>query len=343
MPVIDQVIQDAYAIYNSDCMEVLPTLESESVGLSVYSPPFPELYQYSDDPRDMSNCTHYREAVEQYKYVVAEIARLLMPGRLTAVHCTDLKHGQIRQRDFPGDIIRVHEEAGLDYFCRIAVWKDPWEFARRTRMTTLMHKTIVEDSSRSRVAPADYIVIFRKPGDNPQPITHPEGFREYAGATPIPAELAREYGNYRGDPRGNRMSHWIYRQYASPVWMDIRRGRLLPYKPARETIEEKHVCPLQLDVIDRCLALWSNRGDVVLTPFMGVGSEVYESVRMGRKAIGMELKSTYFRQAVENMRTCSERGIENDIDTGIEVPDDPDAETDAEPVADAPDAAEVES
>lgn len=314
MPVIDQLITDRYAIYNADCMEVLPTLPRESVGLAVYSPPFPELYQYSDDPRDMSNCTHYEEAVEQYGYVVREVARLLMPGRITAVHCTDLKRDQIRQRDYPGDIIRLHDAAGMDYFCRIAVWKDPWEFARRTRMTTLMHKTIVEDSSRSRVAPADYIVVFRKRGTNPEPITHPEGFREYAGARGIPAELLKEFTTYHGDPRANRMSHWIYRQYASPVWMDIRRGRLLPYREARENPEEKHVCPLQLDVIDRCISLWSNAGDVVLTPFMGVGSEAYEAVRMARKAIGIELKQTYYRQARVNLEKCVEFKLEAPIE-----------------------------
>lgn len=298
MPVIDQLITDAYAIYNSDCMEVLPTLPRDSVGLAIYSPPFPELYQYSDDPRDMSNCTKYAEAVEQYRYVVREIARLLWPGRLACVHCTDLKRGQIQQRDFPGDVIRVHEDAGFDYFCRVAIWKDPWEFARRTRMTTLMHKTVVQDSSRSRIAPADYLVIFRKKGTNPQPITHEKGFTEYAGGRPMPREVADLHNS---DQRKNGFSHWIYRQYASPVWMDIRRGRLMPYREARENDEEKHVCPLQLDVIDRCLAMWSNPGDTVLSPFMGVGSEIYEAVRTGRKGIGMELKPTYYRQAVANL------------------------------------------
>lgn len=310
MPVIDQLATDRYAVYNADCMEVLPGLPSESVGFAVYSPPFPELYQYSDDPRDMSNCTHYQEAVDQYGFVVREISRLLMPGRLTAVHCTDLKRDQIKQRDYPGDIIRVHEAVGLDYFCRITIWKDPWEFARRTRMTSLMHKTVVEDSSRSRVAPADYLCVFRKRGENPQPIMHPDGFREYAGAKAIPAQLA-EFANYKGDQRKNSLSHWIYRQYASPVWMDIRRGRLLPYREAREDPEEKHVCPLQLDVIDRCLDMWSNRGDTVLTPFMGVGSEVYEAVRMGRRGIGAELKATYYRQAAHNLEGVEERQLES--------------------------------
>lgn len=321
MPVIDQLITERYAIYNADCMEVLPTLQKESIGLAVYSPPFPELYQYSDDPRDMSNCTHYEEAVEQYGFVVREIARLLLPGRLTCVHCTDLKRDQIRQRDYPGDIIRLHDAAGLDYFCWITIWKDPWEFARRTRMTTLMHKTIVEDSSRSRVAPEDYFLVFRKRGTNPQPITHADGFREYAGGTPIPAELVREFSNYHGDPRANRLSHWIYRQYASPVWMDIRRGRLMPYKAAREHDEEKHVCPLQLDAIDRCLSMWSNPGDAVLSPFMGVGSEIYEAVRMGRRGVGTELKQTYYRQARANLENCEERPLETSIALPDEIDD----------------------
>jgi len=334
VPVINQVLTDRYAIYNSDCMEVLPTLPAESVGLSVYSPPFPELYQYSDDPRDMSNCTHYQEAIDQYGFIVREIARIMEPGRISAVHCTDLKRDQIRQRDFPADVIRVHEEAGFDYFCRITIWKDPWEFARRTRMRTLMHKTIVEDASCSRVAPADFIVVFRKRGKNAKPILHTEGFREYAGARSIPQELMVNYANYKGDQRGNLMSHWIYRQYASPVWMDIRRGRLLPYREAKENPEERHVCPLQLDVIDRCITMWSNTGDTVLTPFMGVGSEVYEAVRLGRKAIGTELKQTYFRQAVKNLEHVDEFTLSSNIAMPV---DDEELDADDDPMLDGPD------
>lgn len=305
MPVIDQKVTDAYAIYHADTMEVLPTLPDNSIGLSVYSPPFPELYQYSDDPRDVTNCTSYDESIEQLSFVVREIARLTMPGRLSCVHCTDLKRGQLYQHDFPGDLIRMHEAAGMRFFCRVTINKDAWEFARRTRMISLMHKTLCEDSARSRIAPGDYLLMFLAPGKNPQPITHERGFREYAGGTPIPADL-REYEGFNGDTRENILSHWIYRQYASPVWNDIRRGRLLPYNEAKENPEEKHVCPLQLDVIDRCLAMWSNPGDTVLTPFMGVGSEVYEAVRMGRRAIGCELKGTYYRQAAQNLASVAE-------------------------------------
>lgn len=308
MPIIDQRITDDYAIYHADCMEVLPELGDASIDLSIYSPPFPELYQYSDDPRDMCNCVSYDESIDQYRYVVREISRLTKPGRLSCVHATDLRRGPLYQRDFPGDIVRVHEEEGLNFFCRVTIWKDPWEFARRTRMKSLMHKTVsVVDSAQSRIAPADYLLVFKKPGTNAEPITHKQGFRYYAGETPLPADLVRDFGSYKGDPRGNLLSHWIWRQYASPVWMDIRRGRLLPFDEARENPEEKHVCPLQLDVIDRCLVLWSNPGDRVLTPFMGIGSEVYEAVVHGRRGIGIELKASYFRQASQNLAAVNKQ------------------------------------
>jgi DNA modification methylase len=308
VPVIDQCLTDEYAIYNADVMEVLPSLDDASIDVAVYSPPFPELYQYSDDVRDMTNCVSYDETIEQYRYVVAEMARLTKPGRLNCVHCCDLKQGQIYQRDFPGDVIRLHEAAGLKYFCRITIWKDAWEFARRTRMMTLRHKTVtVEDSSNSRIAPGDYILVFKKTGKNQVPILHEKGFRHYAGTTPLPADLVRDYGSYRGDPRNNLLSHWIWRQYASPVWMDIDRGMLLPYDEAKESEEEKHVCPLQLQVIERCLMLWSNPGETMLTPFMGVGSEAYMALKLGRKAIGVELKSTYYRQAKKNVEAINQQ------------------------------------
>lgn len=251
----------------------------------------------------MCNCVNYEEAMRQYRYVVGEIARLTQPGRLSCVHCTDLKRGIIRQHDFPGDIIRLHEELDMHYFCRVTIWKDAWEFARRTRMKTLMHKTIVEDSSSSRIAPADYLLVFKRVGKNTEPITHENGFTAYAGERAIPPELLATFKDYQGDQRKNAMSQWIYRQYASPVWVDIRRGRLMAYKQAKENPEERHCCPLQLDVIERCLSLWSNVGDTVLDPFMGVGSTPYMAVKHGRKAIGCELKSTYYRQAMAAMKS----------------------------------------
>lgn len=313
MPVIDQQITDRYALYLSDCMEVLPTLPTRSVDISVYSPPFPELYQYSDDPRDMTNCVTYEESIAQYRFVVNEIARLTKPGRLSCVHATDLRHGAMYQRDFPADIVRIHEEVGMHFFCRVTIWKDPWEFARRTRMKSLMHKTVsVVDSASSRIAPADYLLIFKQTGNNESPIKHVKGFRRYIGGNPMPGDLLRDFRDYRGDPRNNLLSHWIWRQYASPVWMDIRRSRILPYWEARENVEEKHVCPLQLDVIERCLLLWSNPGETLLTPFMGVGSEVFGALINERRAIGIELKPTYYRQAVKNCELALDYSDEQD-------------------------------
>ena len=322
MPIISQKITPEYAVYHSDCMEVLPTLPDRSVGLSVYSPPFPELYQYSDDVRDMTNCVSYQESLDQYRFVVEQIARLLKPGRITCVHCTDLRHGAMYQRDFPGDIIRIHEELGLRYFCRTTIWKDPWEFARRTRMKSLMHKTVsVVDSSESRIAPADYLLVFKKTGKNLEPIKHAKGFKHYAGGNEVPPELIRDFSNFKGDPRENLLSHWIWRQYASPVWMDVRRNRLMPYLDAKENEEERHVCPLQLDVIERCVTLWSNPEDIVLTPFMGVGSEVFQAVAMGRKGVGIELKETYYRQAVKNAVLATQE--QNNLEGSLFVQDEP--------------------
>ena len=299
--VAEQVITPEYAVYNADCMEVLPKIKTASVHVSVYSPPFPQLYVYSDDPRDMSNCTSYDEGMVQFGYIINEIHRVTMPGRVTAVHCMDLKHGSFYQKDFPGDIIRLHEKAGFNFFCRVTIWKDPWLIARRTRMRSLMHKTIVNDSSKARIAGPDYVLIFKKSGENACPVEHPHGLKEYAGETPIPGWLINEYLNYKGDQRKNLLSHWIWRRYASPVWMDIRSGNLLPYKEAKECDEENHVCPLQLDVIERLLTLYCNPGEIVLSPFGGVGSEPFKALQMKRKAIAIELKATYYRQLLRNL------------------------------------------
>jgi DNA modification methylase len=304
MAVIEQKLTDQYAIYNADCMEVLPTLESETVGCSIYSPPFPELYQYSNDPRDMSNCKKYEEGIEQYAFVVKEVQRLTKRGRLTCVHCMDLKRGSYFQRDFPGSIIKVHEDAGFNFVCRVTIWKDPWLIARRTRMKSLRHKNICEDSASVRIGPADYVLVFKKGWENPEPIRHPHGLKRYAGEREPPEELVARFANYKGDQRKNLLSHWIWRAYASPVWMDIRSGRLLPYQASKENEEEKHVCPLQLDVIERLLTLYSNPDDIVLTPFMGVGSEVYSAVVNGRRGIGCELKPSYYRQASRNLENA---------------------------------------
>lgn len=302
--IIGQEIHEKYALYNADNMAVLPSLKANSIGFSVYSPPFCSLYSYSNDPLDMSNCVTHEEGIKQYQFIVNEVYRATMPGRLTAVHCMDLPRGSVYQTDFPGDIVDAHEAAGFGFICRVCIWKDPWLIARRTRMKSLRHKNICEDSSTVRIGPADYVLVFKKGGKNEEKIRHPEGLKTYAGSTPMPEDLVRRFKNYKGDQKKNLLSHWIWRRYASPVWMDIRTGRLLPFADSKENEEEKHVCALQLDVIERLLTLYSNQEDTILSPFGGVGSEPYMAVRMGRRAIAMELKESYFRQSVKNLKTA---------------------------------------
>lgn len=308
--VIDQEVTDKYAIYNADCIEAMGDLPAGKVHLSLYSPPFCGLYQYSSNERDLSNCTDYAQFFEHYAFVVREIFRLTMPGRMTCVHCMDIPSGNCGTDhlvDFPGDIIRLHTTEGWNYIARYAIWKEPLAVRNRTMAKNLAHKTIVEDSSRCSVASADYLLVFRKKGDNPVPIKHPNGLLDYAGERKMPAELLR-YKGWAGNQIENRYSHWIWRQYASAFWDDIRIGRVLPFKQARDSDDEKHVHPLQLDVIERCLVLWSNPGEALLTPFMGVGSEVCGALANGRRGIGMELKPSYYRQAQKNIAGVLEHG-----------------------------------
>ena len=305
MAVIDQEITDQYAIYNGDCCEVLPTLPPKSVDLSVYSPPFCGLYHYSSSERDLSNCRSYEEFFEHYEFVVSEIARLTKPGRCTAVHCMDVPRAGANLggglTDFPGDIIRLHERLGWRYAARYSVWKEPLGVRNRTMAKGLAHKQIVDDSSLCDVASADYLLLFRRAGENAVPISHPTGLHDYAGSRSVPHELL-EWRGHTGKQTENRYSHWIWRQYASAFWDDVRIDRVLPYKECREPDDERHVHPLQLDVIERTVVLRSNPGEVVLTPFMGVGSECYGSVLNGRRAIGVELKESYYKQARLNLR-----------------------------------------
>jgi hypothetical protein len=242
--------------------------------------------------------------MEHYSFVVRELHRITMPGRMSAVHCADVPTGNSgcdALTDFPGDVIRLHRSLGWDYVARYHVWKEPLGVRNRTMAKGLMHQTVVEDASRCSVAGADYLLIFRRRGDNPVPVEHPTGMIEYAGARELPHELLR-YRGFTGDQKQNRYSHWIWRQYASAFWDDVRLERVLPYQKARDEEDEKHVHPLQLDVIERAVVLWSNPGETVLTPFAGVGSELYGSVINGRRALGFELKPTYYRQAVRNLR-----------------------------------------
>ncbi len=299
--VYDQKVTEKYAIFNTDFMQIAKILPDKCIDFSHYSPPFPELYQYSNDPQDMSNCVSYEETLQQYYYNIKEIYRAMKPGCITAVHCMELKDNQFFQKDFPGHVISLHENVGFRHTKRITVWKDPWLIARRTRVIPLKHKTLVEDSSKVAPAGPDYVLLFMKPGERDKKITNPNGLMNYAGLEPIPEELWINYKNYTGDQRKNRLSHWIFRQYMSPVWMDIDSGRLMPYEDAKDDENEKHVCPLQLDIIDRLIDLYTNKGEIILEPFMGVGSVPFCSIMKKRKCIATELKSTYYRQALNNI------------------------------------------
>jgi hypothetical protein len=296
MAVNNQVVTDQYAIYNGDSCEVLKSFPDGKIDFSVFSPPFADLYCYSDSPQDLGNCRSYDEFFEHFRYIISELLRITKPGRICAVHCMELTTGKERDgfigiKDFPGDLIRAFQSEGWIYHSpRVTIWKDPLIAATRTKALGLLHKQLCKDSAMSRTGIPDYMLAFRAPGENPVPIAHPDGLQKYCGAN---------------DPGGEgiKRSHNIWRAYASPVWMDIRQTHVLDARKARDPNDEKHLCPLQLDVIERACVLWSNPGEVVLTPFMGVGSECYGAVLNGRKAIGIELKESYYRQAVRNLAT----------------------------------------
>lgn len=312
MAVKDQCVTEKFAAYNGDCIEVMGDMPPGRVDFSVYSPPFAGLYNYSSSERDLSNNDDYGSFFEHYGYVVNELSRITKPGRMTAVHCMDVPASNTGKGDslidFPGDIIRLHEREGWKYVARYSVWKEPLRVRNRTMSKGLAHKTIVDDSSKCSVASADYLLVFRNKGENQVPIAHPVGLLEYAGERKPPSEIL-SYRGWTGKQTENRYSHWIWRQYASAFWDDVRIDRVLPYKESREEDDEKHVHPLQLDVIDRAVVLWSNPDEVVFSPFMGVGSEVYGAVTNGRKGVGVELKHAYYRQAVKNLQAAADMEV----------------------------------
>lgn len=320
----EQLITDSYAIYNSDCMYVTPQLDNESIDLSIYSPPFAGLYNYSSSPNDMSNCESKEQFLEQYEFLIKEISRITKPGRITAVHCTDVFDNSCRLWDFPHEIIRLHEKYGFEYRNRITIWKEPLKVRMRTMVQSLMHKFIVEDSTKCFTAMPDYVLIFTKKGENKVPVTHPFGINEYFGETPILPNILNAWNNANNtslneeqlwdhlnkinvDNEVTKLNHYIWQRYASSVWDDIRIDNVLPFRDSKDDDDEKHVHPLQLDVIDRLVTLYSNPNEVVFTPFMGVGSEVYSPVSLGRKAIGIELKDSYFKQAKINLSLAENR------------------------------------
>jgi DNA modification methylase len=273
------------------------------IDLSIYSPPFAGLYQYSSDESDMSNCINREEFFKHYEFCVQELHRLTKPGRMTAVHCMDIPTGNSGNDsliDFPGEIIKLHEANGWKFTHRYFIWKEPLTIRNRTMMKSLAHKTICDDSTRCSMANADMLLIFRRSGKNEIPVAHPTGLHRYAGEERMPADLLPLNG-MTGDQKKNRFSHWIWRRYADAFWDDIRIDEVLEYESAKGVDDERHVHPLQLDVIERACVLWSNPGEVVFTPFMGVGSEVYGAVINGRKGVGVELKPSYYNQAIRNL------------------------------------------
>lgn len=302
MAMNNQHITDNAALYHGDSCEVLKMLPSGKAGLSIFSPPFADLYCYSDSEQDLGNCKGYDEFFSHFDFIIDGLKHAMMPGRNIVVHCMDIpamkeRDGYIGIKDFSGDLIRAFQRHGLIYHSRHTLWKDPLIEATRTKAIGLMHKQLCKDSARSRSGLPDYLLTFRTEGENEVPISHNEGLTKYCG---------------KNDPGGDgiKRSHNIWRAYASPVWMDIRQTKTLNGRAARSEEDEKHVCPLQLDTIERAILLWSNPGEVVLTPFMGVGSEVYGALVNGRKGIGIELKESYYRQAVANVMGAEESGTE---------------------------------
>ena len=306
MDVINQDHEENYSIYNADTVEVAQTLESNSVDFSVFSPPFASLYTYSNSDRDMGNVGSDEEFWTQYKYLITEQFRVMKPGRNIAIHCMNLptskqNDGFIGLKDFRGDIIRAYQDAGFIFHSEICIWKDPVVAMQRTKALGLLHKTIKKDSAMSRMGIPDTMVVMRKPGENTNPIAGE--FTHYIGDNPPKGFKGFQYDDGRNYylPGEQNTSIDVWQTYASPIWDDIRQTDTLNFREGRDSDDERHICPLQLDVIERCLQLWSKPDDVVWTPFMGIGSEVYMALKMGRRAIGVELKSSYYKLAVRNI------------------------------------------
>lgn len=285
MEIKNQYISDYCAIYQGDCVELIQTIPDNSVGFSIFSPPFAELYTYSDELADMGNSKDYKEFFAAFNFLVKHLYRVLWPGRNIAVHCMDLpiqkgKEGYIGLRDFSGMILKSFEDAGFIYHSRVTIWKNPVTEMQRTKALGLLHKQVKKDAAMSRVGIPDYLMVFRKEGEHEHPVT---------------CDISVD----------------TWQKWASPVWMDIDYGNTLNKMDARGEKDEKHICPLQLDTIDRAVRLWSNKGDVVLTPFMGIGSEVYQSILCERKGIGFELKESYFNEAVKNVQVAEAKAMED--------------------------------
>lgn len=281
MNCIDQVVTDTYAVYHGDCVDVLKGLPAASVGYSIFSPPFASLYTYSNSPRDMGNVRNDEEFFEHLDYLIAELRRVMKPGRNISFHCMDMpaskeRDGYIGLKDFPGELLRAFQRHGFIFHSKATIWKDPVTAMTRTKALGLLHKSIRERSEMTRQGIPDYLLTVRCPGESEEHVTHT--------SEQFPVE--------------------VWQKVASPVWMDINPSDTLQYMSAREHDDERHICPLQLGVIRRGIMLWTNPGDIVLSPFMGIGSEGYVAVEMGRKFIGAELKGSYFHQACGNLKAA---------------------------------------
>ena len=293
-------------LIHGDCVEEVRKFPSDSVDYSIYSPPFASLFTCSASPRDMSNCRGLEQFTEHYRFLVAELFRVLKPGRLVSFHCMNLptskeRDGYIGIRDFRGDLIWLMQQAGFIYHSEVCIWKDPVVAMRRTKAPWLLHKQVCKDSCMSRQGIPDYLVTMRKPGKNAEPVAGE--FDHFAGVDgPEPIRITKQADGFGKRLETTRYSIEVWQRYASPVWMDIDQSRTLNHQLAREQSDERHICPLQLDVIERAVEMWSNPGDLVLSPFAGIGSEGYQSLLMGRKFLGVELKGSYFDEAVKNLR-----------------------------------------
>lgn len=291
MNVLNQTIGERFAVYNGDCVEVLKGIPDNSIHYSITSIPFASLYTYSNSERDMGNCRSYGEFAEQYQYLGREWYRVMMPGRLVSIHCMNLpamkeRDGYIGMKDFRGDVIRWMQSAGFIYHAEVCIWKDPVVEMQRTKALGLLHKQIKKDSAMSRMGIPDYLVTFRKPGENTERIEHT------SESYPV--------GHWQ------KVASPAWSEYASPIWWDINQSDTLNRNGAREEQDEKHICPLQLPVIERGVELWSNPNDIVLDPFDGIGSTGYQAVKMGRRHIGIELKGSYFKMASDNLKQAEE-------------------------------------
>jgi DNA modification methylase len=320
---IASTITEKFAAYNGDCVEVVAKLPDDSVGFSVYSPPFANLYIYSDSERDMGNCKTNDEFFDHYKFLIREKYRVTIPGRVTAIHCKDLpayyhRDGYAGLKDFPGEIIKAHEECGWKFHSRVTIWKCPVTERERTNNNGLLHKTVLRDRSQLRQGMADYLIIMRKVGDDLMsdvPVAPGEGLIDYVGIDECDPRVENSFhpSKFARKKVASIDSINIWRRYAEPVWWDINQQNVLNAKIARDNRDEKHICPLQLDVIDRAIQLWSMEGDTVLSPFMGIGSEGYCAVKMGRRFIGSELKESYWKQACNNLKNAESMSIETDL------------------------------